>query len=90
MGSAAAAATCGGGPQVSDLPVEMQRLILSYLADDSFTLHRVERVCLLWQEIVLDLEAKGIKFRRRKVRCLSPTVNNHAALSTENLQYRTR
>ncbi len=50
----------------SDLPVELHQLILSYIVD-SFSLHRIERVCVLWNQIVADRERKGFKFRRKKV-----------------------
>ncbi len=41
-------------------------LVLSYI-NDSFSLHRIERVCLLWNRIVAQREEKGLKFRRKKV-----------------------
>jgi len=50
-----------------DLPVEIHVKILTYLFD-AFTLHRVERVCTLWSEIIADRERKGFKFRRKKVK----------------------
>lgn len=50
----------------SSLPVELHMLVLSYI-NDSFSLHRIERVCLLWNRIVAQREEKGLKFRRKKV-----------------------
>ena len=51
----------------SDLPVELHRLILSFVSD-SFSLHRLERVCVLWNELVAERERRGFKFRKKKVR----------------------
>lgn len=53
---------------IMDLPLEIHEAILWRLRHDSFALHRVERVCLLWKEIVARMERKiGSEFRRIKV-----------------------
>ncbi len=51
---------------LSDLPAELHCMILSYVSDP-FSLHRVERVCTLWNGIVADRERRGLRFRRKKV-----------------------
>lgn len=49
------------------LPVEIQVKILSYIKDP-FTLYRVEKVCVLWKDIIRLLEEeRGLRFRTVKV-----------------------
>ena len=51
-----------------DIPVEIQEKILWYLRFDTVTMHRVEKVCLLWSEIVGFFEKyKSLRFRSTKV-----------------------
>ncbi len=60
----------------SDLPVELHRLILSFVSD-SFSLHRLERVCALWNELVAERERRGFKFRRKKVKKTEVSTANY-------------
>ena len=54
--------------QMNNLPVEVQERILWCLRNDSVTLHRVERVCSLWADIVQFFEKyKSVRWRTIKV-----------------------
>ena len=64
----------------SDLPVELHRLILSFVSD-SFSLHRLERVCVLWNELVAERERRGLRFRRKKVKkIVNGSIDNNFLL----------
>ena len=53
---------------MNNLPVEVQERILWCLRNDSVTLHRVERVCSLWADIVQFFEKyKSVRWRTIKV-----------------------
>ena len=52
--------------RIDDLPIELQLKIISFVRDP-LTLHRIEKVCQTWAEIIRFLELhKGLKFRQIK------------------------
>ena len=69
-----------------DLPVEIQVQILSNIID-SFTIHRIVKVCRLWKEIIEFLEnEKGLRFRTikalRRLMCVE-SLNESIAIQQE-------